>query len=272
MSFFKFVQDEALSIRVSGMPIHRFFNPEEFLKYGLEPIVGNTDCYTQIIDMPIDKFLGLAEPIPDDDEKRHAPQEQFRQDILNGKSTNWEIPYLKIRENEDGIWKVTGHDGRHRGMLLKSLGYDTMPVRLDIYACLNEELLPEILWVQNDKAVEREKDYYEFPINEDNFGQPYVSLEGNFVSVQGDNGQSIALAEIPKANVPHGTKASLLKFLAGESAAMDSQVPNPCAVAKRNFKKNFVENVAYRIDNTMPAKNLKEYLAKGGDNPKGTRI
>ena len=32
----------------------------------------------------------------------------------------------------------------------------------------------------------------------------------------------------------------------------------------QNFKKNYVPNVAYRKDNVMPARNLKEYLQKRG--------
>ena len=142
MNFFSFCEDEQVKIKVEGMPVHKFFAPEGFLLWGMEPKVGNFKGYAQIVDMPVDEFIGLAEPIPDDDENRHSPQEQFRQDVLDGKTTNWDIPYLVIKENEDGLWKVVGHDGRHRGMLLKSIGYDTMPVLLQIPdAELNEELL-----------------------------------------------------------------------------------------------------------------------------------
>ena len=68
--FFSYCEDEALKIKVEGMPVHRFFSPEGFMLFGLEPKQGNyreksNGGYAQIIDMPIDEFLGLAEPIPD---------------------------------------------------------------------------------------------------------------------------------------------------------------------------------------------------------------
>ena len=271
MNYFSFCEDEQVRIKVEGTPVHKFFAPEGFLMYGLEPQQGNFKGYTQIVDMPIDEFIGLAEPIPDDDEKRHAPQEQFRKDVLEGKPTDWEIPYLIIKENEDGIWKVIGHDGRHRGILLKSLGYKEMPVRLAMPdAELNEELLPEILWCQNDKSVEREKDFYPFPITEDNFMQPYVSVsDGVAVIKEGD--AEVKITE-DKAVYPAGCDSKNLKEYLGEVKAEDKKgnigllgkAPEACTAAKKNFAKNFVPNVAYRKDNTMPAANLKEYLEKKG--------
>lgn len=268
MNFFSFCEDEQVKVKVEGLPVHKFFAPEGFLLWGMEPKLGNFKGYAQIVDMPIDEFIGLAEPIPEDDEKRHSPQEQFRQDVLDGKTTNWDVPYLIIKENEDGLWKVVGHDGRHRGMLLKSIGYDTMPVLLQMPdAEMNEELLPEILWCQNDKSVERDKDFYPFPITEDNFMQPYVEV-GNGVVVVGDKekGMKMAMDEI---TYPAGCDSNNLKKYLGEVKAEDRRVtgdgdiwkaPDSCVAAKRNFTKNFVDNPAYRKDNTMPASTLKEYL------------
>ena len=269
MDYFSFCEDESVRIKVEGNPVHRFFAPEGFLLYGLEPKLGNTQGYTQVIDMPITEFLGLAEPIPKDDLDRHAPMEDFKRDVLNGKSTDWELPYLVIKENEDGIWRVIGHDGRHRGMLLKSIGYDSMPVRLSLPdARLNEELLPEILWCQNDKSVEREKDFYPFPITEDNFMQPYVVVE-NDCAKTAKGGDVIAMDGIEYGS---GCDAPNLKNYLGEVNTEDKaygggyagKAPDSCTAAKRNFAKNFVPNVAYRKDNTMPAANLKEYLSKRG--------
>ena len=269
MNYFSYCEDEQVKVKVEGMPVHRFFAPEGFLLWGLEPRIGNYKGYAQVIDMPIYEFIGLAEPIPEDDEQRHSPQEQFRQDVLDGKPTKWDIPFLTIKENEDGIWKVIGHDGRHRGMLLKSIGYDTMPVLLMMPdAELNEELLPEILWCQNDKAAEREKDFYPFPITEDNFMQPYVSSgDGVVVVGAGDSEMQIAMDGIEYGTPCNGK--NLKDYLGGDetsSEAMDKawKAPKSCVVARSNFKKNFVPNVAYRDDNTMPASTLKEYLSKKG--------
>ena len=261
MNYYSFCEDEQVKIKVEGMPVHKFFAPEGFLLWGMEPKMGNYNGYAQIVDMPIDEFIGLAEPIPDDDEKRHSPQEDFKRDVLDGKSTSWDIPYLTIKENEDGIWKVIGHDGRHRGMLLKSIGYDSMPVLLMMpEAELNEELLPELLWSQNDKAVRREKDFYPFPITEDNIGKPYVEV-GNGIIVIGN--ETMAQDEI---TYPAGCDSKNLKMYLGadttSSEVMDKdwKAPESCIKARSNFKKNFVPNVAYRKDNTMPASTLKEYL------------
>lgn len=267
MNYYSFCEDEQVKIKVEGMPVHRFFAPEGFLLWGLEPRQGNYKGYAQIVDMPIDEFIGLAEPIPEDDEKRHAPQEEFRKDVLAGKPTCWDLPYLEIKENEDGIWKVVGHDGRHRGMLLKSLGYGEMPVLLKMpEADLNEELLPPILWSQNDKAVEREKDFYDFPITEENFQQPYVCI-GNGVAVIGDveSGMKVAMDK-DVYPVPCDSKKFLRDYMGevGKLDGMEGMAPESCTAAKRNFAKNFVPNIPYRKDNTMPASNLKEYLEKKG--------
>ena len=274
MNFFSFCEDEQVRLKVEGMPVHKFFAPEGFMLWGLEPKSGNYKGYAQIVDMAIDEFIGLAEPIPEDDEKRHAPQDEFKKDVLDGKPTKWDIPYLICKENEDGIWKVIGHDGRHRGMLLKSLCFSSMPVLLQMPdAELNEELLPEILWCQNDKSIEREKDFYPFPVTEDNFMQPYVAVGDGVIVVGGeDDGMTMAMDSIE-----YGQGCDSKKFLKdymgeveGEVEAEDrldgrtfnslGKAPESCTAAKRNFAKNYVPNVPYRKDNTMPSSTLKEYL------------
>lgn len=265
MDYFSFCEDEAVKIKVEGLPIHAFFAPEGFLMYGLEPLRGNMEGYNQIVDMPIEEFLGLAEPIPQDDEKRHSSLYHFKEDVLNGKSMKWDLPYLLIQENEDGIWKVVGHDGRHRAMLLKSLGYHSMPVLLKMpNANLNEELLPELLWSQNDKSVEREKDFYPFPITEDNINMPYVYV-ANVISQQQPSKDTM-----DGTIYPEGCNSKNLKeYLAGQNLKKSTKkgagsAPIPCINAKKNFAKNFVDNVAYRSDNVMPASNLKEYFSQKG--------
>lgn len=271
MNFFQYCEDEALKVKVEGMPIHRFFAPEGFIQWGLEPALGNYNGYAQIVDMPIDEYLGLAEPIPEDDLVRHESIENFKNDVTGGKITRWDIPYLVIQENEDGIWKVIGHDGRHRGMLLKQLNYSSMPVLIKIPDHeLNEELLPDILWCQNDKSVEREKDFWDFPINEDNFKKPYMSI-GNGVAVVG-HGENATIVAMDEIEYGLGCDAPNLKKYLGTVNAEDGhdekrfmgKAPISCTSAKKNFAKNFVANVAYRGDNTMPASNLKEYLEKKG--------
>ena len=67
---------------------------------------------------------------------------------------------------------------------------------------------------------------------------------------------------------PAGCNSSnLKKYLAGQDLSTETKkgagkAPDSCMVAKKNFVQNFVDNVAYRKDNNMPAPNLKEYLAR----------
>ena len=75
---------------------------------------------------------------------------------------------------------------------------------------------------------------------------------------------SIAMDEIEYGE---GCDSGNLKDYLGAVHAEDKtpnsgKAPDSCVAAKRNFAKNFVPNVAYRKDNTMPASTLKEYLAK----------
>lgn len=265
MNFYKFCEDEAaVKVYVEGTPIHKFFSPAEFLKFGLEAgSPGEGKPWAQMVDLPIAEFLGLAEPIPEDDLKRHAPQDEFKKDVLAGKSMNWDIPYLMVAENEDGVWKVVGHDGRHRGMLLQSLGYDTMPVRIELTkGTLNEELLPDTIWCQNDKNVKRERDHWPFPITEDNFETPYCEVAGDRVLVGSGKGPKSAIVE-------DATAYEAVDRVEGDDDGVFTgdgefrgKAPESCVQAKKNFKKNQVPNLAYRKDNYMPASNLREYMAK----------
>lgn len=212
-NFYQFCQDAAIQVQLNGKPVHSFFKPDYFLEFGTgvmrEPVVRN-----QIVDMPIDTFLGLAEPIPADDLKRHAKQEDFKKDVLAGKKTDWAIPYLTIRETEDEKWKVIGHDGRHRAMLLKSLGYKEMPVHIRIP---ESKLLNGIdngeLWCQNDTGAKRDRMTYPFPITTKNYNEPYIEIEG---------------LKKPTAKAEDELKAK----------EMTGMAPSSCVEAKSNFEKN----------------------------------
>lgn len=214
MNYFSYCADAAIQVQLNGKPIHSFFKPDYFLEFGTgtmrEPVLRD-----QIVDMPIDEFLGLAEPIPLDDLKRHAKQSDFKKDVLSGKKTEWEIPFLTIMESEDGVWKVVGHDGRHRAMLLKSLGYNEIPVHIRIP---DSKLLNGIdngnLWCQNDKCVKRDRMTYPFPITTKNYNRPYVEIEGL------------------KKPVLKATEDSV-----GSKAIM-GMAPAPCIEARNNFEKN----------------------------------
>ena len=175
-------REPKVRLHIEGDKIHSFFDIRGMLKY------GNADwkdggVSDQIVDMPIDTFLGLAEPIPPDDYKRHPASSvsDFARDIVNGKDFGWTIPYLTIRKNEDDRWKVVGHDGRHRARLLKSVGYSDMPVHLIFETPLIQATakgsLPAKLWCQNDCGRVREKYEYPFPITDDNYGEAYFLVD-----------------------------------------------------------------------------------------------
>ena len=168
-------------LHIAGDKIHSFFDIRGILKFGSGG-VGKEGLTEQVIDMPIETFLGLAEPIPADDYKRHSVSSEadFAREVANGKDFGWTLPTLTIKKNEDDRWKVVGHDGRHRAKLLKSIGYEEMPVHLIFETPLMPEAsggLPKKLWCQNDCGREREKYEYTFPINDDNFGDAYFSID-----------------------------------------------------------------------------------------------
>jgi hypothetical protein len=77
-----------------------------------------------LIDMPIDDFLALAEKAKGVTQKAA----EIRKMLDAGKKLS-SIPYLNIdQEGKDA--RVTGHEGRHRAMVAKEMGYTTIPVVL----------------------------------------------------------------------------------------------------------------------------------------------
>ena len=175
-------REPKIVVHIGGDKIHAFFDIRGILKFGNEGVYAEGLVH-QIVDMPIEVFLGLAEPIPEDDYKRHSANsiEDFARDIANGKEFGWTLPYLTIRKNEDDKWKVVGHDGRHRARLLKSVGYEEMPVHLIFETPLVQARakgsLPTKLWCQNDCGKTRDKYDYPFPITDDNYGEAYFSID-----------------------------------------------------------------------------------------------
>lgn len=168
-------------LHLDGDKIHSFFDIRGLLKYGCGG-AGKEGVVDQVVDMPIDTFLGLAEPIPADDYKRHSVSSaiDFARDIANGKDFGWTLPYLTIRKNEDDRWKVVGHDGRHRAKLLQGVGYKEMPVHLIFEGGFLPEgkgQYPKSLWCQNDCGKERDRYEYPFPINDDNFAEAYFTVD-----------------------------------------------------------------------------------------------
>jgi hypothetical protein len=78
---------------------------------------------SKIVRMSIDDFLNIVTPLPS--EQSQEAQKSFDAGI------KWEsIPYLGIKTDENGVAKITGHEGRHRALVLKRAGYTEMPVEI----------------------------------------------------------------------------------------------------------------------------------------------
>lgn len=172
MNFYSWVFDRRLG---------DYKSPLDFFELGtsFREVAAGGHARSQVVDLPIDTFIGLAEPIPPDDSKRHK---NLRKLIENGKLEKFrEVPVLYIRKMEDSDdFKVYGHDGRHRALLVKEAGFDTVPVKIvndTFYFGSDDEAekykWPSWLWCQNDKSRERRQYKYVFPIAKRDSGAPY---------------------------------------------------------------------------------------------------
>jgi hypothetical protein len=78
---------------------------------------------TKLIEMRIDRFLDLTEKLDTPEEQKiHNIKEIIKKGIKFS-----DLSFLKT-ETEGSIAQVIGHEGRHRAIVLKELGYITMPV------------------------------------------------------------------------------------------------------------------------------------------------
>lgn len=240
-------REPKIIVHIDGEKIHSFFDIRGILKFG-NGFIGKDGLVDQIVDMPIDTFLGLAEPIPPDDYKRHpqSGMDDFVRDYKNGKDFGWTLPYLVIKQNEDERWKVVAHDGRHRARLLKVIGYEEMPVHLIFdggFHPVGKGQLPKEIWCQNDCGRERPRYKYDFPLTEENFGKAYFEVEKTPDSWK-------EKAEISPANVKDEVN---IKFKA--------LCPKANEEARNNYLKD-KESDPYKRSNTVPYSTFSEFLKK----------
>jgi Phage tail lysozyme len=80
----------------------------------------------KLVSMPIDDFLKLSEKF-----KEHPGKRKDLEDSIRAGNKIKEIPFLKGYGGTKEQIPIKGHEGRHRAMLLKRMGYTHMPVRLD---------------------------------------------------------------------------------------------------------------------------------------------
>jgi hypothetical protein len=102
----------------------------------------------KLVSMPIDQFLTLAKRIKTPQKDK---QEGVSKRIEAGEQFS-EAPYLNFgtwsSDMPEGQAKVTGHEGRHRAMQLKKMGYTHMPV----------ELRGDIRWSEQDDPSKNDYD------------------------------------------------------------------------------------------------------------------
>lgn len=194
----------------------------------------------RIVDIDIDTFLGLAEPLKDDDHKRHDMHvKEFLLDVVEGRKFNWDVPTLTIKRSEDDVWKVVGHDGRHRAMLLKKLGYKEMPVCIYFKNMKGDDcpwMIPfdnsdrwaDVVYCQNDTFANREQKKFPFPITKDNCFSYYSRVIEDHRELCDDGGDCSTSAE---------DSAILMKVANIETEALKG-VPKECIAAKKEFEKD----------------------------------
>lgn len=84
--------------------------------------------HTLLCYMPVEDFLAVCNKGYSDE--KHA--------VVNALMANRvkfnEIPYLNFTHDNNGNARVVGHEGRHRAMVLKSLGVLTLPVLMKSFS------------------------------------------------------------------------------------------------------------------------------------------
>ena len=247
-------KNKSLSIEIHyDKPVLRFFDIHKIValiasdyldkdgkpKFYFEECDGaNVD--KRVIDMKIDTFLGLAEPIPEDDENRHhSSVKQFLLDVVSGYKFDWDVPTLTIKKSEDDNWKVIGHDGRHRAMLLKKLGYKEMPVCIYFkrkdgsdggwnIPYEDSDRWADVVYCQNDTFAERGRTKFTFPITKENCYSYYSRVQHDHGEMCGQGGECCCGTE----------DCDILKKTAKIEVEALKGAPKECLNAKKEFEKD----------------------------------
>lgn len=79
------------------------------------------------IDMPIQDFLNMA--------KRQSEPDMYKYNRVKNAVEQGiplkDIPYLSFNSDNKGLAKISGHEGRHRALVLQEKGYTHMPVNIE---------------------------------------------------------------------------------------------------------------------------------------------
>lgn len=141
----------------------------------------------KLIEMGIDDFLRLASDFAVGPDKESL--DRIRKSLDQGEFLK-EIPFLSVKPDPNGKAVVTGHEGRHRALVLKERGYTTMPVLLRsegeiysgagiVWSRLNQPdhwdhykgAWPEVL-----EGQDKRKNTIEFPVKKEQGALPFGNM------------------------------------------------------------------------------------------------
>lgn len=128
----------------------------------------STSSNTKLVLMKIDDFLSCARRIAGGPLSK---QKAARVRSLSEAGIQFDkLPYLRIVDHKKGV-KVVGHEGRHRSMLLRELGYTHVPVLLK-HQEHDIDDLPSTIVGEHNNVVQPNYSYIDY-----DFPQPFQSYD-----------------------------------------------------------------------------------------------
>lgn len=188
----------------------------------------------KLVSMRIEDFLAMAEHVHGHSGKSDATAERI---ITGGKFDA--LPFLSF-DTEGVLARVHGHEGRHRAMALRALGYEYMPVLLCSNIRWSEqqdqnrfdyvEQWPEILLGEDGNAMR-------FPVKRAEANGSYQGVPEKQHDAAHLNGLSGSLLARGYALVPHITRTSaqvnnLSECIGKVLTWSDAFDPSPAALAQ----------------------------------------
>jgi len=127
----------------------------------------------KLVKIPIDLFLNLSQDFSPSEVKLKTVKS-----VLDSEQKFEDVPFLYF-DIDHGVAKITGHEGRHRALVLKSVGYNYLPVLLKGPIRWSEQNNKEKFdYVQNwpIKVVGETGKTYPFLVSREDSEKPYHEL------------------------------------------------------------------------------------------------